>query len=70
MTVAQHTTTLMLSWLDDPNAGYFSASDTLAWLNQAQREVQKQLILAGENWYVKPVETLNCSFASRLFTTI
>jgi hypothetical protein len=59
-TVAQHTT-LMLSWLDDANAGYFDAATTLIWLNQAQREVQKQLILAGENWYVKPVETLTVS---------
>ena len=57
-TVAQ-LTTLMLSWLDDPNAGYFDAATTLVWLNMAQREVQKQLIMAGENYYLAdPVETL------------
>lgn len=56
-TVAQHTA-LMLTWFDDKDAGYFTADNTLIWLNYAQREVQKQLILAGENYYVKPVETI------------
>lgn len=51
-------TTLMLSWFDDESAGYFNPADTLQWLNFAQREVQKQLIMAGENYYVLPVETL------------
>lgn len=51
-------TTLMLSWLDDPQAGYFTAPQTLAWLNFAQRKVQKKLILAGQNQYVIPVESL------------
>lgn len=55
-TVAQ-LTTLMLSWVDDEQAGYFNAQDTLTWLNFAQREVQKLLILAGEGYYLKPVET-------------
>ena len=56
-TVAQ-ITTLILSWLDDEAAGYFSPADTLVWINFAIREVQKQLIMAGENYYVKPIETL------------
>lgn len=44
--------TLVLSWLDDPNAAYFTLPQVTVWLNNAQREVQKQLIQAGENWYV------------------
>jgi hypothetical protein len=51
-------TTLILSWLDDESAGYFTASNTITWINFAQREVQKQLVMAGENYYVKPIETL------------
>lgn len=50
--------TLMLSWLDDPNAGYFTAANTIQWINLAQREVQKQLIMAGENYYVQTSTTL------------
>lgn len=57
MTVAQ-ITSLMLSWLDDEQAGYFNAADTFQWINLAQRQVQQELLLAGENWYMKPVETL------------
>lgn len=49
--------TLMLSWLDDPLNGYYTPDQTLVWLNFAQREVQKQLVMAGFNWYVKSVET-------------
>jgi hypothetical protein len=45
--------TLTLSWLDDMNAGYFTLPQVTAWLNNAQRETQKQLIQAGENWYVQ-----------------
>lgn len=44
--------TLVLSWLDDPNGTYFTPAQTLVWLNNAQREVQKQIIQAGQNWYV------------------
>ncbi len=54
--------TLVLSWLDDPNAGYFTLSQVNVWLNNAQREVQKQLIQAGENWYV--VKTSTATVAS------
>lgn len=45
--------TLTLSWLDDLNAGYFTLPQVNVWLNNAQRECQKQLIQAGENFYVK-----------------
>ena len=56
MTVAQ-LTALILSWLDDEQQGYFNATDVLAWLNMAHRQVQMYLLQAGENYYVKPVET-------------
>lgn len=53
--------TLVLSWLDDKQAAYFTAAEVNVWLNLAQREVQKLLLQAGENWYMKPVETLTVS---------
>lgn len=46
-------TTLVLSWLDDPQGAYFTPSQTAAWINNAQREAQKQLLQAGENYYVE-----------------
>jgi len=49
--------TLMSSWLDDPNNGYFTQANCITWLNLAQRHVQNELLQAGNNWYVKPVET-------------
>ena len=49
--------TLVLSWLDDNQGAYFTAAQVNVWLNMAQREVQKLLLQAGENWYMKPVET-------------
>lgn len=49
--------TLVLSWLDDEQQGYFNPTDVNTWLNLAQREVQKRLLQAGNNWYMKPVET-------------
>lgn len=56
MTFAQ-LRTLVWSWLDDPNGTYFTASQVNVWLNNAQRECQKQLIQAGENFYVTQVYT-------------
>lgn len=50
--------TLILSWLDDPNGGYFTSSVVNTWINLAQRQVQQLLLQAGENWYQKPVDTL------------
>lgn len=49
--------TLMLSWLDDSQSGYFSTTDCNTWLNLAQRQVQMLLLQAGENYYMKPVLT-------------
>lgn len=49
--------TLVWSWLDDPNHTYFTAPQVNVWLNNAQREVQKQLIQAGENFYVTRAST-------------
>lgn len=48
---------LVLSWLDDPKAGYFTTPQIQRWINNAQLEVQKKLIQAGESWYQKAVET-------------
>lgn len=43
---------LVLSWLDDLNAGYFTEDQVNVWLNNAQYEVQKQLLDCGELWYM------------------
>jgi hypothetical protein len=48
---------MMTSWLDDPNQGYFTPSNCITWLNMAQRRVQMELLQAGNNWYMRPVET-------------
>ena len=48
---------LIASWLDDPNQGYFTPAQTIPWINNAQRRVQMELLQAGNNWYVKPIET-------------
>lgn len=44
---------LSLSWLDDVNGGYFTPTFLNQCLNNAQRECQKLLIQAGENYYVQ-----------------
>lgn len=49
--------TLCLSWLDDLNGTYFTSAQMNVFLNNAQREVQKQLIQAGENWYLTRAST-------------
>ncbi len=48
---------LCLSWLDDPNASYYTRPQLKVWINNAQREVQRRLIKAGENYYEVPVST-------------
>lgn len=48
---------LILSWLDDPNASYYTRPQLLVWINNAQREVQRRLIKAGENYYESPATT-------------
>lgn len=50
--------TLVLSWLDDANAGYFTPPQVQTWINLAHRQVQMLLLQAGENYYMKPVETM------------
>lgn len=49
--------TLTLSWLDDPNATYFTLPQVNVWLNNAQTEVQKLLLQANQMFYMKPVQT-------------
>lgn len=49
---------LIRSWCDDLRGTYFTDDQLNLYLNMAQREVQKQLLQAGENYYMKPVETL------------
>jgi hypothetical protein len=39
--------------LDDLNFGYHTESQVTQYLNDAQAEVQKYLIQAGQNWYTK-----------------
>lgn len=46
-----------LDWLDDPNGAYFSKARLDTWINNAQHECQKLLLLAEELYYVKPVQT-------------
>lgn len=48
---------LVLSWVDDLSAGYFTIPQISRFINNAQLEVQKQLIQSGQNWYQKCVET-------------
>lgn len=48
---------MVLSWLDDPQAGYFTLPVINVWLNNAQKEVQKLLLLSGSNWYLKCAQT-------------
>jgi hypothetical protein len=48
---------LVLTNLNDINGTYFLPSQVQVWLNNSQREVQKQLIQSGENWYVIGVTT-------------
>lgn len=39
-------------WLDDLQFGYFTPNQVKLWLNNGQRELQKKLIQAGQNYYV------------------
>lgn len=49
---------LMSSWLDDVNQTYFTPAQQNVWINLAQRQVQQMLLQAGENFYMRPVETI------------
>ena len=44
-------------YLDDLQFGYFTTTQVSLWLNQAQKELQKRLIKAGQNYYLKCVTT-------------
>lgn len=48
---------LVLYWLDDLNAGYFTPQQVNVWLNNAQYELQKLLLQANENYYLECVQT-------------
>jgi hypothetical protein len=52
---------LVLSWLDDVNGTYFTSDQVNVWINNAQKQAQMQLLQAGENYYMRPVETLTVS---------
>jgi hypothetical protein len=49
--------TLALDWLDDPSGTYFTQSVLNLRLNLAQRELQKRLISANKEFYLKCVKT-------------
>lgn len=49
---------MVLAWLDDVNGTYFTPNVVQTWLNNALVEVQKQLIQAGENWYLTSAQTV------------
>lgn len=44
-------------WLDDDDGGYFTDAIMNRFINQAQREAQKRLLQAGEEYYTICVET-------------
>lgn len=48
---------LVWYYLDDLQGGYFTETQVNVWLNNAQKEVQKRLIKAGQNYYLKCVQT-------------
>lgn len=48
---------LVLSYLDDLNGTYFTSAQVNVWIDLAQKRVQQMLLQAGENYYLKPVET-------------
>jgi len=56
MTLAQ-LKTLVSVWLDDLEFGYFTQPQITVWLNNAQKECQKLLLQAGQNYYAKTVTT-------------
>lgn len=54
---------LVLTWLNDPDAGYFTIPQVNLWLNNAQREVQKELLQAGQNSYLSCAQTSTIQYA-------
>lgn len=62
--------TLIRTWVDDVNGNYFTDTNCNTFLNLAQREVQKLLLQAGQNYYEEVVETpLVVGQADYLFPT-
>jgi len=57
--------TLARQWLDDEDGGYFTDSFMDAVINNAQREAQKRLLNAGEDYYTKCVYTMLVSGQDR-----
>lgn len=49
--------TLVWSWLDDPDGGYFTESEVNRWINNAQQEAQKLILQSFESHFEKCVET-------------
>lgn len=49
--------TLVSVWLDDLAFGYFTRDQVRVWINNAQKETQKRLLKAGQNYYIRCVET-------------
>lgn len=49
---------LALYWLDDLQGAYFTPQQMNVFINNAHREVQKQLIQAFEDYYLKSVQTV------------
>lgn len=45
--------TLVSTWVDDSSNGYFTLTILNVFLNNAQRECQKRLLEAGQNYYTK-----------------
>lgn len=52
---------LVLSWLDDPDAGYFTRPQVKTWVNNAQTQVQKLIDQAFEGHFIKTSETTTVS---------
>lgn len=48
---------LVSYWVDDPNMTYFTPTQLTRFLNNAQRETQKLLLLAGQEYYTKCAQT-------------
>lgn len=46
-----------ISLWDDPQGTYFTPAQVNVWINLAHRQVQMVLLQAGENYYMKPVES-------------
>lgn len=49
---------LAATWLDDPNKEYFTDTILKVFINNAQKETQKELVAKGQDWYVKCAETV------------